>query len=254
MSPQPINGVKESKMGFSLKMYQEMKQEFLEFMRTYLARHNVPVEEQLPAHRRPYVLFLKQVIKELDNLPAKKNPSPKELSEEERKALILSGVMLMIINQLDKNSLLRRSLIINMGVWGGDAKERIDPNSMMAPNTLIYMISKTMNFYNSLVFEKPYEQKILFVQGKSSRMLEDHPFSKLEFNLAAFEKTAVDLWANASRDLYRFTRETMQHEAEIKNSLGNEKKGRWYTSLWSSGKDKKEVREEPNLILPQFNR
>ncbi|WED42298.1 hypothetical protein [Legionella cardiaca] len=190
-------------MGFTLTAYDEIKKNFDRKLLSFLGHHEVADVEKLPVHRRGYVEFVQQIIVQLDKLPAKS--SEKETREQERlKSMILSGVMYIIADGLlpSSGSLLRDVLIESMGVRDEDKKKDIQANKVDA-NSAARMTSEAMKFYTSLVFP----------HGNTEKMLEVHPFSKIEgMSLSAFEVKAIDMGAEARKKVLSEGRAAIEKE------------------------------------------
>lgn len=225
-------------MGFSLKKYIDMENEYNKHMHTFLASHKVPIQEQLPEHRRSYVLFLTKLTEEINKLP--KDYFKDKLTSDQHKSLILAGAMLTMINQLE-DGLLRKSLIVNMGNWD-DTSTKFEPNSKIPPRTLSLMMREILTFYRSLMYEES-STKELFQINEEASLREDHPFTNLEPNfLVAFMKTGSDLYNKSCISMFENAVEAQKNAIEVQKkeakNASKDKKSNWGSWWFSKEKEK----------------
>lgn len=233
----PINGVKERKMGFTMKSYSVLKEDWEEGqLKIFLGGWKVTKIEELPPHRQPLVKFIELMIQELDKLPERATPAL-NLEQEKRKARILYGLMwvtfepLSVEGPMTTGSTLRKNLIAAMGV---NEENPIDPNAGES------MIENFLDFY----------KKFVFPEGDSTKpMKEVHEFSVVGNKiLASFEQQAVQMLCSVKLNIFSGGR----HKREEIIAQRDAKPSRLKSLLSLSflgGKKEEEEEEEEDLKL-----
>lgn len=168
-------------MSFTLRPYDELKQDFLEIVLYLRGHHRARSINDLPDERRSQIQFLQTTIAELDKT---------DLSMAD-KANILSGALFVIREKIESTytftsptrSVLFEKLTTGIGISPSNQIEAEDK----------YALAKALI---------RFLRKIVFVDGQTERgMCQQHPYFQNSPTLTDVWKLGADIIANALKDV-----------------------------------------------------
>lgn len=179
-------------MGFEFRSYQDMKKDYNEQVSALRGKYGVATIDELPKHRKVQVYVLNAAIQQLDAIQA--NPNEDSTGLEKRRAIIFSGFIHTVTDEIEKNSNKRGLLYRGLKqVIGEKEANQIDPQAGKL------MLEHMQAFVNVRIYQK----------GKvaTGLLLEAHPF-KFEqedikhFSIADFLTRAIQLEAKCKEAIH----------------------------------------------------
>jgi hypothetical protein len=192
-------------MTFTLVAFKDLSDNFDRKVLSLLGKHNAQTVEQLPEHRRIPVRFLQIAIEELKAKNWNSKHSYNAYRGDNSKSLILSGLMYIIMKEIETSSgsgsFLRRALQEVIGITEEDKEKGIKANPLDA-NSEYEIIRAALKFFQKTVFEG----------GDASHPLRaEHAFSPIQgFNVLSFALKSISLQEAAHARIYREADEALQ--------------------------------------------